>query len=682
MELAARGEVVDTLYGVKVADPYRWMEDATSEATASWTSQREADYRSYTGALPQQAWLAQRLEQLWRYDDERPPQPCLLANKEVVMTKQADQDKWVVHLRQTGEEGPGRVVLDPNTWGATESLGTFTPSPDCHYAAFGRAQGGDENPVLRIIDLESLEVLPDTFSGWRQGEVAWLHDDSGLYFSGRPVEGSVAPGDEQYFHRAWFHTFGTTMDQDVVVLADDKVKERWHEVQVSEDGQWLLWWQGIFNKGRLWLSPVDAPDKRQPLMAEMDWEYAATVVDDRIFIQTDWEAPNGRVLVTSVDEPQREHWTEFLPESDDKLAHFDAIDGALYATYEHKATTRIEVLSPQGEKLHDLALPTVGSAQVSGYWSKGPVWLSFNSFHQPSTVYRYDASQDQLTEAWRSPIDMQLDGVIVEQVRYPSKDGTEITMFLVRREDAPQDGSLPVLLTGYGGFNISLTPRFSTTRALWIEAGGAVAVPNLRGGGEYGREWHEAGMRERKQNVFDNFIAAADWLVDNKWTSRDRLAIAGGSNGGLLVSATITQRPDLCAAVLCAVPLTDMVRYHKLGLANIWAEEYGSTDEEAMLKPILAYSPYHNVIEGTDYPAILITGSANDARTDPAHARKFAAAVRWADADHGTEEPILLTIHSDSGHLGAVELDTQIDQYSREYAFLMEQVGLTAPATE
>ena len=312
-----------------------------------------------------------------------------------------------------------------------------------------------------------------------------------------------------------------------------------------------------------------------------------------------------------------------------------------------------------------------------GHYSKPGVWLSFSSFAHPSTVYTYDAEDNALTLYKESPIDIDASNIGVEQVWYDSKDGTPVSMFVIR--DVRSEGPIPFLLTGYGGFNISMTPRFSTRTAVWLEGGGGIAIPNLRGGGEYGKDWHEAGMREHKQNVFDDFIAAAEWLDSNGHTTPDQLAISGGSNGGLLVSAVVTQRPELFEAVLCAVPLTDMIRFHHFGLANIWTEEYGSADDPEMFPHILAYSPVHNVNQGTDYPAILVTGSENDARTAPVHARKFMAAVQWADADHGTEEPILLHIQSDSGHGGAVTIDQSADQYARHYGFLMNQIGMTAP---
>jgi prolyl oligopeptidase len=673
-DLAMRQSTSYAMHGVQVADPYQWLEDAHSEAVQSWTAQRNLAFDAYTDSLSQRQKLYDRFQHLWRYDDESTPQVCQLSERIIFHTKQADQDKWVVHMRER-EGGEGRVIIDPNTWEETETLAGFTASPDCRYAAFGKARAGDENPIIKVLDLDTLEVLPDSLRGWRQGGVDWLHDNSGFYYSSKPLEGEVAEGEHHYWHRGWFHTLGTPASQDVIVAQDTEVKETWNGTSVSEDGRWLLVWRSLFNKTELWLEAVGS-NERKPLVTGMEDQYGAVIIDDIVYIHTDWQAPNYRVMSTAVDKLEREHWVEFIAQSDDRLSSLLPIDGRFFAHYLHNAATRIDIYSQSGERLGEVPLPTVGSASIWGYWSKAGAWLSFSSFAHPSSVYTWDAASNSLTLYKESPIDIDPSGIVVDQVWYPSRDGTQVSMFVIHHEDARKDGSVPFLLSGYGGFNVSMTPRFSTVKAVWIESGGGIAIPNLRGGGEYGRAWHEAGMKERKQNVFDDFIAAAEWLEAEGWTSRDRLAISGGSNGGLLVSAAVTQRPELFAAVLCEVPLTDMVRFHKLGLANIWTEEYGSADDAQMFPHIHAYSPYHNT-GPADYPAILVTGSENDARTDPAHARKFAAAVRFADEDHGSEEPILLHIQGDSGHGGAVTIDQNADQYSRHYAFLMAQIGMT-----
>jgi len=530
-----------------------------------------------------------------------------------------------------------------------------------------------------------MEPMDDTFRGWKLGGVSWLHDNSGFYYTGKPGADELGESDEGeqfYWHRALFHALGSQGADDEVVFADDEVKETWHGVSVTEDGEWLVRYRGLFNKNALWVKPVSGGDW-VAVADQMDAQYSAWIHEDRVLVTTDWGAPKYRVMSAPMATlSDRETWTDFIPETDDTLSYLSTVGGHLYAVYEHNAATRIVRYETDGSSPGELALPTVGSGGVSGYWSKPETRVSFSSYAHPSTLFSYDPEADALSvlKESRVPVDPELVADIeAEQVWYPSADGTEVSMFVIRRKGAAKDGTTPFLLTGYGGFNVSMTPRFSTLYTAWLEVGGAVAVPNLRGGGEYGKDWHEAGMREKKQNVFDDFLAAAEYLIAEGYTASDRLAISGGSNGGLLVSAAVTQRPDLFKAVLCAVPLTDMVRYHKFGLANIWAEEYGSADDPEMFPHILAYSPYHNVESGVDYPAILVTGSLNDARTDPVHAMKFSEAARWADADRGEEEPILLHIQSESGHGGGVGVDVQADQVARHYGFLMARIGLDAP---
>ena len=673
--LAPRGDVVEELHGVAVADPYRWMEDASRHDVLSWTASENARYEALTDPLPQRAWLYERFQSLWRYDDESVVTPCLTSDRETSWTKAADQDKWVGRMRENPDDA-WRVIIDPNTWEDTATLAFFVPSPDCSLAAFAVAHAGDEDPRIGLMDLVTGDLLDDRVNGWRHESVSWQHDSSGFFYSAKPLAEEVAvEGDHNYWHRAWYHTVGTGVEEDQLILHDEEVRETWHGAWISEDGQWQLRSRGLFNSGRVWLGENRPDAEMVPMTDHMDFEYSVDVVEGRAFITTDWDAPNYRVMVADAGAPQQESWTELIPASDDKLSYINLVDGHLYAVYQHNAATRIEVFTLDGEKLHTIPLPTVGSAGVSGLWSKPGVQVSFSSFASPAATYSYDAEANALSMLKPSAMDVDTSQLGVEQVWYPSADGTEVSMFLIRRTDAT--GPVPTLLTGYGGFNISMTPRFSTRNLVWLEAGGAVAIPNLRGGGEYGRAWHEAGMREKKQNVFDDFIAAAAYLRDNNLA--DKVAIAGGSNGGLLVSAVVTQRPELFDAVLCQVPLADMVRFHRFGIANIWTEEYGSAEDPEMFPHIYAYSPVHNVVEGTDYPAILVTGSENDARTDPVHARKFMAAAQWADADHGTEEPILLYIQKDSGHGGAVTTDQQADQRSRHHGFLMSQLGLEAP---
>ncbi|MBT3219577.1 MAG: S9 family peptidase, partial [Proteobacteria bacterium] len=674
----------ETLHGTEVTDNYRWLEDGTDAEVLSWQTERNKAAAEALDGLAQNSWLEARFQHLWRYDDESTPDPCLLSERILYWTKKADQDKWVLHLRENTEDAEGRVILDPNTWEETETASRISASPDCQYLAYGIAKGGDENPILRILDLDSMEELPDRMSGWKQGGAQWLHDNSGFYYTAKPLEGEVPEGEHFYWHRTYFHELGTDGSQDPAVHQDDKVKELYHWVEVSEDGQRVTAYKSQFNKNEVRLLNLNEEGGQfVPMVTGMEDEYYVDVVEDRLFITTDWNAPRYRVLTTTTDKPGREHWQEFIGEhEEDTMSYIAPVGGHLYVSYRHNAHTRIAVHKLDGTYLHDVALPTIGTARVWGYWSKPDVWLSFSSFAHPSTTYKYNVKDNSLALYKESPIDIDPSNMTSEQVWFTSKDGTKIPMFIVHNKDLVRDGTTPLLLTGYGGFNNSEVPRFSTLNAVWLEAGGAVAIPNLRGGGEFGKTWHEAGMREKKQNVFDDFIAAAEWLFANDYTNPDKIAISGGSNGGLLVSAVMVQRPELYRAVLCQVPLTDMIRFHKFGLANIWSEEYGNADEAEMFPHLLAYSPYHNVNRGADYPALFVTGSSNDARTDPAHARKFYAAIEGATGrDTSSEKALMLSVFGESGHGGAVTIDTQAAQYAQKYAFLMWQLEMPVPGT-
>lgn len=673
-------DVRETLFGVEVADPWRWLEPGDDAEVQDWQRAHTEVTRARLRALPQRRWLAARFQHLWRYDDESVPTPCLRSERVWVSTRRADQDKWVLRLRERADATEARVILDPNTWDETETLAGTWASPDCRYLAYGVARGGDENAVVRVLDLETMEHLPDQLTGWMHSIVAWKHDNSGFYYSSRPEKGSVPEGEEHYWHRAAWHPLGTDGTSDVVVHGHDEVKEYFHWVTVSEDGRWALLQRGRFDKTDALLVDLQDPEAEPvEVVAGLEHDHDIQIVEDRLLIVTDDGAPRRRVMVASVAEPGRASWTELVAEQEDTLQYVSATAGRLLAVYQRDTWTRIAVYDLDGTEQGSIELPAQGTAGVWGSWAREQTWVSFSSYAHPSTVYTWTPGGG-LELYKESPLDIDPSGIVAEQTFYTSKDGTRVPMFLVHHRDASPDGDQPVLLTAYGGFNVSLLPGFTTVYAVWLEAGGVVAIPNLRGGGEYGRAWHEAGMRAQKQNVFDDFLAAAEHLIALGWTRPEKLAIRGGSNGGLLVAAAMTQRPDLFRAVSCEVPLTDMIRYHRFGFANIWEQEYGNALDAELFPHLLAYSPYHRVQPDTDYPALLATGSVNDARTDPVHARKFFAAVQ-ASTGRGPdgERPVLLLVEDDSGHHGGVTIDTQVDQYADRMAFLMEQLGMRAP---
>ena len=669
----------DTYHGVDIVDDYRWLEDADDPDVVTWTEAQETLTHSLIDHLPQKEWLVERFNKLWRYDDEGVPRRVLDGERIFYWTKKKDDEKWVYNTK-ANQDAETVVLIDPNQWDETEQLSGVSPSRDGKYLAFGKAEGGDENPVVKVMVVETGEILSDELQGWKQSVSSWLPDNSGFYYSCKPIEGEVPEGEHEYWHAAWLHKLGTPASEDVKVFWHDETKEYWHNTWVTEDGKYTVFQRSLFNTNEVFYRETDSDDELIPLATGFDAEYGVDFIGDKILIRTDKDAPLYKVFATTADKPEREHWREFIPEHEkDKLDYIAPIAGHLYTSYSHNAYTLVKIHDLEGEFIRELPFPTIGVGGVSGHWSQPEVWVYFSSFTYPSTTFKYHYAENDLEVYHEFPVEIDVDDVVAEQVWYESKDGTPVSMFIVHRKDIAQDGSNPTVLYGYGGFDISMRPRFSTSVVVWLEAGGIYAVANLRGGGEYGREWHEAGMKEKKQNVFDDFIAAAEWLIDNKYTSAERLGIRGGSNGGLLVGAATVQRPDLFKMVYCGVPLLDMVNYHEFGLANIWAEEYGSSDDPDQFKYLYEYSPYHNVKDSVRYPAFIVTGSENDARVDPLHARKMAARLQDADSGGG---PIVLLIRRASGHGGGTTLTTLIDQHAEIWAFAMDQLGMQAPVLQ
>lgn len=668
--------VTDTLHGVPVTDCYRWLEDGDAPEVQNWMDLQEARSRAFLDPLPQRDYLIRRYNELWRYDDEGVPDEVIDGKRIFYWVKKKDAEKIAYYTRDS-LGAPGRLLLDPNAWSPEEQLSGFYPSRDGRYVAYGVAVAGNERPVIRILEVETGRLLPDSLRGQRQGSVSWLPGNRGFYYSAFPLKGDVPEGEEEYWSAAWFHKLGAPASEDRKVFSHDSVKEYYHGVGVSEDGRWAVYYRAQSRKNEIYIGPAGSFDPPTPVATGLDAQYSADIVGDRLLITTDLDAPMLQTFATDAARPSRADWKVLIPEDPDgKLSYINPVAGTIYAVYEAKAHTRIKLFDLEGRYLRDLPLPALGSAHVSGYWSKPDVWVTFSSFVHPSETFRYDADSNSLSIYKRFPLEVDTSNFTVDQVWYPSKDGTPISMFLVRRKDLARDGDNPVVLTGYGGFNVSQRPYFSTTYLVWLEAGGMLAVPNLRGGGEYGAKWHEAGMREKKQNVFDDMIAAGEYLISERYTRPERLGILGGSNGGLLVGAVAVQRPELMTAVVCQVPLLDMIRYHKFGLANIWAPEYGSAESPEEFAYLHRYSPYHAVRAGVRYPATLFTASENDARVDPLHARKMAAAMQAADPGGG---PVLLIVQRKSGHGGGTTLSTRIAQVADEWSFLMARLGIEAP---
>ncbi|RMH23629.1 MAG: S9 family peptidase [Acidobacteria bacterium] len=658
--------VVETLHGVEVSDPYRWLEDQESPETRAWIEAQNAYADSLLGDLPGREELRARFTELYEIDSVGFP---VVANGRYFFSKRrADQDLFVIYLRQ-GIDGEDEVLLDPHPLSAdhTVSVGLRDVSEDGTLLAYAVRQGGEDEVTIKLFDVEARRDLPDVLPRARYFGVSMKPDKSGFFYTRQTEEGP----------RIFYHALGSDPKDDPIVFGEGHGPERILFGNVSEDGRYLLvhvLYGSSGDRTDVYLRDLTAGDDFVTVVEGVEASFNATVAGDRLIVRTIWQAPNGRVMVADAATPQQEHWRELIPERQDAvLSSVSPVGGRLFVRYLQDVQSRIETFDLEGRELGEIRFDSIGTVtNVGGRWDSPEAFFAFSSFHVPTTIYRYDVASGERT-VWSQPdVPIDSDRIAVEQVWYESKDGTRVPMFVVHKKDLERDGKRPTLLTGYGGFNASLTPFFSPSAVVWVERGGVYAVANLRGGGEFGEAWHKAGMLANKQNVFDDFIAAAEYLIASGYTRPEKLAIQGSSNGGLLVGAAMTQRPDLFAAVICSYPLLDMVRYHRFMVARYWVPEYGSAEDPEQFPYIYAYSPYHHVEPGGDYPAVLFITGDGDTRVAPLHARKMAALMQ---ASTGSGKPVLLRYHTKAGHSGGVPRSEQIENSVESYSFLLWQLG-------
>lgn len=686
--------VTEEIHGVTVTDPYRWLEgnargDMTPEV-AAWTDAQNAYTRDVLDNLPGRAELESRLRELMEVGSVSAP--AMRGNRYFYSRREGSQNQAVYYVRE-GHQGESRVLLDPNTMDerGLVTISWTAPSQDGKLLAFGMYASGDENSTLYILDVETGVWLADEISG-KVGSVSWLPDASGFFYR------RLADVQNPYSAQIMFHRIGQHPRQDPVLFEQYKegpLATTWGpHAYTDRAARWLF--LGYFTSttaNDLWVIDLDhwfatgGPEgtgefvKRDLMVGEEGRTFGIGVIDNTLYLHSYVDAPNARVFaidLTADNVSDRSTWREVIPEHKDAVLRSASLAGGmLVAEYEINAASELKMVSLDGKPLGQVELPTIGTAGISTEQDRTEAFLSFASFNTPPSIYRIDLRTPDSRELWDRP-EIPVDPSIAEvkQVWYTSKDGTRVPMFIVHRKGLVLDGDNPTILYGYGGFNISQKPFFASTLFPWFEAGGVYAVANLRGGGEFGAAWHRAGTRENKQNTFDDFIAAAEWLIDNNYTSPRRLGIAGGSNGGLLVGAAITQRPDLFAAATCGVPLLDMLRYQDFLMARYWVPEYGSAEDPEQFKWLLAYSPYHHIKPGTKYPAVFFTTGENDTRVHPLHARKMAAFMQAATASDPAERPILLRVDRDSGHGAGKPLHLRIRDAADSRIFMMRQLGM------
>ncbi|HKQ59236.1 MAG TPA: prolyl oligopeptidase family serine peptidase [Candidatus Eisenbacteria bacterium] len=662
----ARVEVVkDTYNGVVVEDPYRWLENKDAPETRAWIDAENAHTDALLGQVPGADRVHSRLEQLIKVDAQGVP---FEQNGRYFFSRRlAAQAIPVLYMRQ-GLTGKDQVLIDPHPMSAdhTTTVSFTDVSTDGKLMAYATRLGGEDETTIKFRDVDTGKELADVLPRARYFGVSLNADKTGFYYSRHTTEGS----------RVYYHAIGSDPATDKLLFGEGYGPEKIVSVGLSEDRRWLeivVYYGSATDRSEVYVMDVAGNGAVTPVVNDVAAYFTGAIAGDTMYLQTNWEASNWRIFAVDLRHPARDQWKEVVPTSDAVIDDFSLVGGRLFVNYLKNVTYTVRMFDPAGKPLGTIEPPALGSVgDIKGRWDGSEAFYTFASYHVPNMIYRYDVTSGKQAAWWKSSAPIKSDQIEVKQVWYPSKDGTKIPMFVVQKKGMKLDGARPTLLTGYGGFSVSSTPSFSPRAALWVESGGVFALPNLRGGGEFGEEWHKAGMLEKKQNVFDDFIAAAEWLIANKYTRTEKLAISGGSNGGLLVGAAMTQRPDLYGAVVCSVPLLDMLRYQNFLVAKFWVPEYGSAENAEQFKFIHAYSPYQHVKQGEKYPATLFITGDSDTRVDPLHARKMCALMQ---ASTGSDKPVLLHYDTKAGHSGGKPIAKQIDDLTQELMFLSWQLG-------
>lgn len=674
---------IDTYHGRDVADPYRWLEDdiRESEAVKQWVDTQNEVTFAYLENIEDRDIIGKRLTELW--DFERFSAPVKEGGRYYYSYNDGLLNQNLIFTQTSLEDDP-RLLIDPNTWSddGTVALASYFPSPDARHVAYLVQDGGSDWRSAKIIDVETGEVLDDELEWLKFTGLSWSGDGSGFYYSRYPETNEEAKFQSLNMSQSvYFHALGTAQADDQLVHASPENPEWGYSAEVSDDGRHLIItvWKGTDDRYQIMHQNLSDDNAELNYLIEgFDNDYSLIGnVGDELYFRTNLDAPRNRLIAIDVKNSDSAHWREIIPEAEDVLDGVSLVGDKIVADYMQDAQTVVKIFDLDGKEESMVNLPGIGTAAgFNGKLGDPETFFIYTSFNTPTTVNRLDVDTGEVSIFRQPKVDFDPDDYIVEQVFYDSKDGTRVPMFISHHIDVQPNGRTPTMLYGYGGFNISLTPAFSITRLAWMEMGGVYAVANLRGGGEYGEEWHQAGTKLNKQNVFNDFIAAAEYLIEAGYTNPSKLAIFGGSNGGLLVGAVTNQRPDLFGAAIPAVGVMDMLRFHKFTAGRFWVDDYGSSDNPEEFEALYAYSPYHNAREGTGYPAVLVTTADTDDRVVPGHSFKYAAAMQKAQAGGA---PVLIRIETRAGHGSGKPTEMIIEDYTDRWAFLVENLDMRLP---
>jgi len=670
-----REDIFETIHGVKVRDPYRWLEDFNNDEVQTWLDGQHNLTKNVLHAIPNRDIALKRMTELFSLGSISVP----TKHKESTFFFRRETEKHSILYYQNKEEKP-RVLINPNVLSEKIpiALDWYYVSPELKYLAYGLSENGDEWSLLHIKKIENGEILEDKIPRTRHSSLAWLPDESGFYYTRFPLPGSVPEGQEHYNCQIYFHKIGTNWKDDPVIFGEGRSATNHYNIQISKDGKYLIIAVQKYTKNDLYLLDLETMEL-EDIITKQDCLSMVKIVDDEFCILTNRNAPRKALYKSTFDKPSFEDWELVIPESENIISQFLISKEKVFILAMKNAYDLIALYNHQGQYLKELDLPKyasiVGLAKNQEKTKNvSEFFIMVTSFLQPGSIYSYNILKDEiaLSDEIKSPVDPK--DYTVKQVWYKSKDDTKVSMFIVHKKSLKLEGNNPTLLCGYGGFNIALKPPYiRESRFYWLERDGVIAIANLRGGSEYGEEWHKDGMLKNKQNVFDDFIYAGQWLIENKYASNKTLAIFGRSNGGLLTGAAVTQRPDLFSAVYIGVPLLDMIRYQLFSIARYWIPEYGSSEDPKQFEFIYKYSPYHNVKKGTDYPATYLVAAASDSRVDVNHAMKMTGYMQWASS---SKEPIILFVERQAGHGAGKPIDKVAEAEANKFTFLGWKTGM------